>query len=38
MAEIVMFQGERAPPLPNVYDARAVQQSLESRVISGASD
>jgi hypothetical protein len=30
MAEILMF--ETAPPLANVYDARAVQQSLAARV------
>lgn len=37
MAEIVMFEGDQAPPLANVYDARAVRQTLESRVITAAS-
>ena len=36
MAEIVMFEGEAAPPLANVYDARAVQQSLQSRIVTSA--
>jgi len=35
--EIVMFQGEEAPPIANIYDARQVQQTLESHVITGAS-
>jgi len=37
MAEIVMFQGDEAPPIANIYDARQVQQSLQSRIISTSS-
>jgi hypothetical protein len=33
MAEIVMFEGAEPPPLANVYDARAVQQSLQARIV-----
>jgi hypothetical protein len=36
MADIVMFQGNTPPPIANVYDARAVQHSLEARVIRAA--
>lgn len=33
IADIVMFQGDTPPPIANIYDARAVQQSLEDRVV-----
>jgi hypothetical protein len=37
MAEIVLFEGDEPPPIANIYDARAVQQSLASRMISSGS-
>ena len=33
MAEIVMFMGAEPPPVANVYDARAVQQTLSERIV-----
>lgn len=38
MAEIIMFEGDEAPPIPNIYDAREVQQTLQSRIVSASSD
>jgi hypothetical protein len=32
-ADILMFEGEKPASLANAYDARAVQQSLEQRII-----
>jgi hypothetical protein len=32
MADIIMFEGERPPAIPNAYDARAVQQALTPRI------
>lgn len=32
-ADIVMFEGEKPPHIANAYDARAVQQALNQRVI-----
>jgi hypothetical protein len=34
-AEIIMFEGDLPPPLANVYDARAVQQNLDSHIQRG---
>lgn len=33
MADILMFEGDRPPQIANAYDARAVQQALQARVI-----
>lgn len=33
MADILMFEGDKPPNIANAYDARAVMQSLDERVI-----
>jgi hypothetical protein len=33
MADILMFEGERPPQIPNAYDASAVQRALQERII-----
>jgi hypothetical protein len=38
MADIIMFEGEAPPPLANVFNARAVKQSLDSHIQRPAAD
>lgn len=38
MADILMFEGAEPPPLANVFNARAVQQSLDSQIQRPAAD
>lgn len=37
MAEIIMFEGEAPPPVANVYDAREVVQTLDTRILRPAT-